>query len=70
MKNQENDYEQLYYDSQYEIRKLKAKIEELETELSLVNNTNKKKIDLRRQILKDFDKYLERRKDVRRNKSN
>lgn len=63
------DYEQAYYDSQYEIKKLKKQIEDLEEELSLVNNREKHKLDIRRQILNDFKKYSERRKDVRGDKS-
>ena len=62
MKSQENDFEQLYYDSQYEIKKLKDKISELETELSLVSENKKRKIDLRKQILNDFRNYKEGRK--------
>lgn len=69
MKNLENDFEQLYYDSQYEIKRLKGKISELEIQLSLINKNQKKKIDLRKQILEDFRNYKERSKDGERNNS-
>ena len=69
MKNQKNDFEQLYYDSKYEIKKLQRRIEELETELELVNKKDKKKINIRNQILRDFKNYKEGRKDVKRDKS-
>lgn len=36
------DYEQLYYDSQYEIKKLKQRIQELENDLMLVKKSERK----------------------------
>ena len=51
------DYEQLYYDSQYEIKKLKEKIQELENDLMLVKKSDKKKLDIKKEILKEFKNY-------------
>lgn len=55
---QEVDYEQLYYDQQYEIRKLKARIKELEEELAAANKGNKTEIQkyLQSEIKKYFNK--------------
>ena len=51
------DYEQLYYDSQYEIKKLKQRIQELENDLMLVKKSDKKKLDIKKEILKEFKDY-------------
>ena len=51
------DYEQLYYDSQYEITKLKQRIQELENDLMLVKKSDKKKLDIKKEILKEFKNY-------------
>ncbi len=51
------DYEQLYYDSQYEIKKLKQRIQELENDLMLVKKSDKKKLDIKKEILKEFKNY-------------
>lgn len=51
------DYEQLYYDSQYEIKKLKERIQELENDLMLVKKSDKKKLDIKKEILKEFKNY-------------
>ena len=56
------DYEQLYYDSQYEIKKLKQRIQELENDLMLVKKSDKKKLDIKKEILKEFKNY--KNKDV------
>ena len=58
------DYEQLYYDSQYEIKKLKERIQELENDLMLVKKSDKRKIDLKKEILKEFKNY--KSKEVRK----
>lgn len=55
------DYEQLYYDSQYEIKKLKQRIQELENDLMLVKKSDKKKLDIKKEILKEFKNYKSRR---------
>lgn len=57
------DYEQLYYDSQYEIKKLKKQIETLEAELLLVKKSVKKKIDIRKEIIKELNNFYKNRKD-------
>ena len=51
------DYEQLYYNSQYEIKKLKQRIQELENDLMLVKKSDKKKLDIKKEILKEFKNY-------------
>lgn len=51
------DYEQLYYDSRYEIKKLKQRIQELENDLMLVKKSDKKKLDIKKEILKEFKNY-------------
>lgn len=42
------DYEQLYYDALYEIKQLKRKIEELGSDLEIVNKITKKKLNLKK----------------------
>lgn len=59
------DYEQLYYDSQYEIKKLKQRIQELENDLMLVKKSDKKKLDIKKEILKEFKNY--KSKEVSKN---
>lgn len=54
------DYEQLYYDSQYEIKKLKQRIQELENDLMLVKKSDKKKLDIKKEILKEFKNYKDK----------
>jgi cell division septum initiation protein DivIVA len=51
------DYEQLYYDLLIENRKLKQRIEELESDLEIVNKRDKKKINLKKEILKELRIY-------------
>ncbi len=51
------DYEQLYYDSQYEIKQLKKKIQELENDLNLVKKSDKRKIELKKEIMKEFTNF-------------
>lgn len=54
------DYEQLYYDSQYEIRKLKRKIMYLEDTISELNlSRNKNNINLQAYIIKEMTRYKE-----------
>ena len=48
------DYEQLYYDALYEIKKLKEKIEYLESERRLLDKTIIKKLDLRKIIINEL----------------
>ena len=55
------DYEQLYYDSQYEIKKLKKQVEFLEEELLIYKNLQKN-ADIKEIIIKDFTKYLKNKK--------
>lgn len=56
MKNK--DYEQLYYDSQYEIRKLRAEIKYLNDELDQLKS--KKVIDMQKYLVNEISKYKER----------
>lgn len=51
------DYEQLYYDSQYEIRNLKKKIRTMEQELKIYKSLQKDK-DVKNIIIEDLLKYL------------
>ncbi len=51
------DYEQLYYDLLIENRKLKKRIEELESDLEIVNKRDKNKINLKKEILKELRIY-------------
>lgn len=51
------DYEQLYYDALHEIKQLKKRIEELEADLELVNSSDLKKLDLKKEIMKELKKY-------------
>lgn len=55
------DYEQLYYDSQYEIKQLRKQIETLETELSLVKKSVKKKLNIRKEIIKEINNFYKNR---------
>lgn len=51
------DYEQLYYDLLQENKELKKKVKELEDDLNLVNNKDKEKLNIKKEILKEFQKY-------------
>ena len=65
------DYEQLYYDALHEIKQLKKRIEELEADLKLVNSSDLKKLDLKKEIMKELKKYKENKNEkIRRNKTN
>ena len=57
------DYEQLYYDSQYEIKQLKKKIQELENDLMLVKKSEKRKVEIKREIMKEFNNFKNKRKE-------
>lgn len=58
------DYEQLYYDSQYEIKKLKQRIQELENDLMLVKKSDKKKLNIKKELFKELGNY--KSKEVRK----
>lgn len=58
------DYEQLYYDSQYEIKKLKQRIQELENDLMLVKKSDKKKLNIKKELFKELENY--KSKEVRK----
>lgn len=65
------DYEQLYYDALHEIKQQKKRIEELEADLELVNSSDLKKLDLKKEIMKELKKYKENKSEKsRRNKTN
>lgn len=53
------DYEQLYYDALYTIKKLKEKNEALETDLQLINSNKKNNIKIKNIILEQIKKYKE-----------
>lgn len=64
------DYEQLYYDALHEIKQLKKRIEELEADLKLVNSSDLKKLDLKKEIMKELKNYKENKSEkIRRNKT-
>lgn len=55
MKNKKSDYEQLYYDSQYEFKKIKEKNKELENIIEIYKNLSQKdnlKILLAKEIIR------------------
>lgn len=65
------DYEQLYYDALHEIKRQKKRIEELEADLELVNSSDLKKLNLKKEIMKELKKYKENKSEkIRRNKTN
>lgn len=52
------DYEQLYYDAQYEIRKLKERIRFLEEQINEFNlSRNKRNIDLQKYLFLELNRY-------------
>lgn len=54
------DYEQMYYDSQYEIKQLKNKIKYLEDTIYEMNlSRNKNNINLQAYIIKEISRYKE-----------
>ena len=53
------DYEQLYYDSLYTIKKLKQQNETLENDLQLVNKNKIKNVRVKNIILEQMKKYKE-----------
>lgn len=58
------DYEQLYYDSQYEIKKLKERIQELEETISTFRRDKKSNIILRQEIIKEIKKYYKKEGEI------
>lgn len=53
------DYEQLYYDSLYTIKRLKQQNETLENDLQLVNKNKIKNVRVKNIILEQMKKYKE-----------
>ena len=66
------DYEQLYYDSQYEIKKLKKRIEELESDINILksNKKNKAILLLKEELIKEIDFYFKKNGDDETNEQN
>ena len=62
MKNKKSDYEQLYYDSQYEIKKLKAKIKELMDIIEIYKKLSSKD-DLKILLAKEIARRLNNKYD-------
>ena len=56
------DYEQLYYDLLQENKELKKKVKELEDDLNLINNKDKEKLNIKKEISKELKKYKNGRK--------
>ena len=59
MKNQNNDYEQLYYDIRYENQKLKKENEELKQNLKYASKNVKQQFEIKKIILDELKKYRE-----------
>lgn len=51
------DYEQLYYDAQFEIKKLNKKISQLESDLEFLKKSNEKNFNIRKEIIKELNNY-------------
>lgn len=51
------DYEQLYYDAQFEIKKLNKKISQLESDLEFLKKSSGKKFNIRKEIIKELNHY-------------
>ena len=51
------DYEQLYYDAQFEIKKLNKKISQLESDLEFLKKSSEKKFNIRKEIIKELNNY-------------
>lgn len=66
------DYEQLYYDSQYEIKKLKKRIEELESDINILksNKKNKAILILKEELIKEIDFHFKKNGDDETNEQN
>lgn len=62
MKNKKTDYEQLYYDSQYEIKKLKAKIKDLMDVIEIYKKLSSKD-DLKMLLAKEITRRLNNKND-------
>lgn len=58
------DYEQLYYDSLYTIKKLKQQNETLENDLQLVNKNKIKDVRVKNIILEQMKKKVDRKIDI------
>lgn len=60
---QKTDYEQLYFDALYEIKKLKQIIEELECDLKLINKNDMKRLELKKEIIKELKAFYRDKKE-------
>ncbi len=58
------DYEQLYYDSQYKIKQLQKRIDELETEMRLRSKRKVNTLAIRKEIIKEISSYHKKRKGI------
>ena len=61
---QKTDYEQLYFDALYEIKKLKQIIEELECDLKLINKNDMKRLELKKEIIKELKAFYRDKKEA------
>ena len=59
------DYEQLYYDLQYENKKLKERIKELEADLNIVENQARKRniLLLKKELIKELELHFKKNGD-------
>ena len=60
---QKTDYEQLYFDALYEIKKLKQIIKELECDLKLINKNDMKRLELKKEIIKELKAFYRDKKE-------
>lgn len=57
------DYEQLYYDAQFEIKKLNKKISQLESDLEFLKKSSERKFNIRKEIIKELNDYYKSKED-------
>ncbi len=57
------DYEQLYYDAQFEIKKLNKKISQLESDLEFLKKSSERKFNIRKEIIKELNDYYKSKEE-------
>ncbi len=57
------DYEQLYYDAQFEIKKLNKKISQLESDLEFLKKISERKFNIRKEIIKELNDYYKSKEE-------
>ncbi len=56
-------YEQLYYDAQFEIKKLNKKISQLESDLEFLKKSSERKFNIRKEIIKELNDYYKSKEE-------